>query len=117
MLRDFSDAWHDSIDAQGELTPPITLAVSGITYTPDPDGLIGTTPVFGRDGEECLLTMLFPMTWGEAEYRCKKKKLPLKPGQFVTVVHKQDVVRGRSGESYGRFIVQPENSNWFKWNS
>jgi hypothetical protein len=106
MLPDFSAEYADLIADDGKLTPPVALALPAeLVFMPDRDGVLMTAKVPSKSGRLCLLTILFPMTVAQATRRQRKRQLPAKPNDLVTITHRIDQVVGRGGERYGRFAA------------
>lgn len=123
MTPDFSAAYSSVFRRDGTMIP-VTIQVFPIAYAADIDGLLMTaqaaddqgigqfTPekvdsllVLPRKepGDWCLLSVLFPMSFGAAEAKCRQGQFPIKHGDFVTVTRRIDEAVGTSGERYSRF--------------
>jgi hypothetical protein len=107
MLPDFAVAYSEFISEDGRMSPPIAVPVpAGVVWAVDDDGLVMTTSQFTMDGDECLLTVLFPMELGAAQSKHRQRRFPARGGDYMTVLRKRDEVVGQSGERYSRFIVE-----------
>ncbi len=109
MLPDFSVSWKDIIGSDGTLRPPLTLQASHMTWAADQDGLLMTTFVLTMSGDGCAISVLFPMSYGDACRRVRQKLFPAAPGCWLTVTKKIDEVCGQSGERYSRFLARTED--------
>ena len=106
VLKDFSE--HPCVVLEdGTIKPPIWVPVCGpVTWAADPDGLVATAQATAADGEQCLLSVLFPMDSSDAVRMIKELDFPWRWHDvgYVKLTKKTGPVVGQSGEVYSRFI-------------
>jgi hypothetical protein len=105
MLPDFAESYADFIQDDGSVRPAVSLIAEEMTFALDHDGILATTAVVDPHGDTCLLSVIFCMSYGDAQRRMRRKLLPAFPPCFLTVTRKLDEVVGQSGERYSRFIA------------
>lgn len=106
-LPDFADAWSNAIRNDGSMVR-VTLSVAWPCYSPDHDGLLMTGTVFTPTGDLCMVSVLFPMSFGAAITKVRQGRLPVADGDYITVKRRIDEVVGLSGERYSRFEASRE---------
>lgn len=110
MIPCFAKAWEEwfSVGHDGAMSPPIAVQLTGpFTWCADPDGVIVSCITPAPSGDECMLTILYPMPAWAAEARMRQRRFParLANGSMVTLLKKHSEVVGNSGEQYSRFIA------------
>lgn len=100
MLPDFSDAYADAIMSDGTLDPPMVNFMMDIIWhvQEDPDGLLYSGVLPDPDGNQCMISILFPTL-------TLKSELPMQSSDVFVITQMLDKVNGNSGELYGRFLV------------
>lgn len=100
MLPDFSDAYADVIMSDGTLDPPMLNVMMDIRWLiqEDPDGLLYSGVLPDPDGNQCMISILFPTL-------TLKSELPMQSSDTFVITQMLDKVNGNSGERYGRFLV------------
>lgn len=107
LLPDFAVSWSNAIRNDGSMVP-VTLSAADPSYSPDQDGLLMTGTAFAPTGDPCMVSVLFPMSFGAAITKVRQGRLPVADGDYITVKRRIDEVVGLSGERYSRFEASRE---------